>query len=342
MATLRQIANSLERSMKKWDYHKAINLSDNEAKTRDYLIEPVFNMLGYNKMDHYSHEFSLKYGAGKVKKVDMVITLRGKNPIILIECKKANSNLTKRNYNQLAEYFTKHKESKIGILTNGVVYEFYSIKWNNNQKLHDKPFLTFNLTDFSVADLEDLGKFHREQFDLKKIMKMVEERYFLDDFDAGLYKALYPPSDDLIKAIFTHMGGSRLTETVRKRIFKLINSISIEQALEKVRLKEGKNSQSGIVTTPEEIKASQIVKTILAMSSKIKNNDLDRVGFKDYKGQFKIIVDGMPSKQICYFVLNNYKNTITVNNKEFKLDSISSKEITRYKRFIIQEAIKVL
>jgi hypothetical protein len=138
------------------------------------------------------------------------------------------------------------------------------------------------------------------------------------------------------------MGGSRLTETVRKRIFKLINSISIEQALEKVRLKEGKNSQSGIVTTPEEIKASQIVKTILAMSSKIKNNDLDRVGFKDYKGQFKIIVDGMPSKQICYFVLNNYKNTITVNNKEFKLDSISSKEITRYKRFIIQEAIKVL
>ena len=128
MATLRQIANSLERSMKKWDYQKAIKLSDNEAKTRDYLIEPVFNMLGYNKMDHYSHEYSLKYGAGKVKKVDMVITLRGKNPIMLIECKKANSNLTKRNYNQLAEYFTKHKESKIGILTNGVVYEFYSIK----------------------------------------------------------------------------------------------------------------------------------------------------------------------------------------------------------------------
>ena len=62
----------------KWDYQKAIKLSDNEAKTRDYLIEPVFNMLGYNKMDHYSHEYSLKYGAGKVKKVDMVITLRGK------------------------------------------------------------------------------------------------------------------------------------------------------------------------------------------------------------------------------------------------------------------------
>ena len=342
MATLRQIASSLERSMQKWDYQKAIKLSDNETKTRDYLIEPVFNMLGYNKMDHYSHEFSLKYGAGKVKKVDMVITLRGKSPIMLIECKKANSNLTKRNYNQLAEYFTKHKESKVGILTNGVVYEFYSVKWNNNQQLHDKPFLTFNLNDFTAADLEDLAQFHREKFDVKRVMNMVEERYFLDDFDAGLYKALYPPSDDLIKAIFTHMGGTRLTETLRKRIFKLINSISLEQALEKVRLKEGKNSQSGIVTTPEEIKASQIVKTILAMSSKIKNDELDRVGYRDYKGQFKIVVDDMPSKQICYFVINNYKNTITIGSKEFELETISSKEITKYKRFIIQEAVKVL
>lgn len=342
MATLRQIASSMERSMQKWDYQKAIQLSDNETKTRDYLIEPVFNMLGYNKMDHYSHEFSLKYGTGKVKKVDMVITLRGKNPIMLIECKKANSNLSKRNYNQLAEYFTKHKESKIGILTNGVIYEFYSVKWNDSQQLHDKPFLTFDLNNYSAAELEDLAQFHREQFDIKKIMKMVEERYFLDDFDAGLYKALYPPSDDLIKAIFTHMGGTRLTETLRKRIFKLVNSIALEQALEKVRLKEGKNSQSGIVTTPEEIKASQIVKTILAMSTKIKNDDLDRIGYRDYKGQFKIIVDDMPSKQICYFVLNSYKTVIVINNQEYALEAVSSKEITKYKRLIIQEAVKVL
>lgn len=342
MATLRQIASSMERSMQKWDYQKAIKLSDNETKTRDYLIEPVFNMLGYNKMDHYSHEFSLKYGTGKVKKVDMVITLRGKNPIMLIECKKANSNLSKRNYNQLAEYFTKHKESKIGILTNGVIYEFYSVKWNDSQQLHDKPFLTFDLNNYSAAELEDLAQFHREQFDIKKIMKMVEERYFLDDFDAGLYKALYPPSDDLIKAIFTHMGGTRLTETLRKRIFKLVNSIALEQALEKVRLKEGKNSQSGIVTTPEELKASQIVKTILAMSTKIKNDDLDRIGYRDYKGQFKIIIDDMPSKQICYFVLNSYKTVIVINNLEYALDAVSSKEITKYKRLIIQEAVKVL
>ena len=57
MATVKQIGSFLEKSFEKWDYKRAIRLSDNESQTRDYLIEPFFNLLGYNKMDHYSHEF---------------------------------------------------------------------------------------------------------------------------------------------------------------------------------------------------------------------------------------------------------------------------------------------
>ena len=68
MPTKRQIASFLYKSINKWDYNRAIKLSDNETKTRDYLIEPLLNMLGYNKMDHYSHEFSLKYSSRNVKK----------------------------------------------------------------------------------------------------------------------------------------------------------------------------------------------------------------------------------------------------------------------------------
>ena len=78
------------------------------------------------------------------------------------------------------------------------------------------------------------------------------------------------------------------------------------------------------------------------MSSKIKNHDLDRITYKDYKGQFKIIIDNMPSKQICFFIINKYKNNLVVGDKEFQLSSISSKEITKYKRFIIKEAVKHL
>ena len=97
MATIKQIGNLLEKSFSKWEYIKAIKLSENESQTSDYLIEPFFNLLGYNKMEHYSHEFSLKFAKGSVKKVDMVITLNRKTPIMLIECKRSTSNLTDTN-----------------------------------------------------------------------------------------------------------------------------------------------------------------------------------------------------------------------------------------------------
>lgn len=36
----RQIANKIEKSLKEWDYSKAIKFSNDETKTRDYLVEP--------------------------------------------------------------------------------------------------------------------------------------------------------------------------------------------------------------------------------------------------------------------------------------------------------------
>ena len=48
LATLKQIGNLLDKSFSKCDYLKQLNLG-NESQTRDYLIEPFFNLLGYDK-----------------------------------------------------------------------------------------------------------------------------------------------------------------------------------------------------------------------------------------------------------------------------------------------------
>ena len=291
MPSNKQIGNQLEKLFSKWDYQKAIKLSDNESKTRDYLIEPFFNMLGYNKMDHYSHEYGLRFGKGSVKKVDMVVTINGKNPIMLVECKKSTSNLSAANQKQLAKYYDNHKESKLGILTNGIVYEFYAVKWNDDKKLCEKPFLVFDLKDFTRADLDDIANFHIQTFDVKNILEMSEEKYFLDDFNAALTKTLFPVSDELIKAVYQNMGGKRLTDKIQKRLSNLINSFSLQNSVEKIKAMEGKSSASGIYTTAEELKAYQIIKTILVMNPKIKPHS-DRIGYKDYKGQFKIVFVG--------------------------------------------------
>ena len=55
-------------------------------------------------MDDYLHEFVADMGDKRGKKVDMAITVSGKNPDILVECKKATSHLTDANFRQLNEY----------------------------------------------------------------------------------------------------------------------------------------------------------------------------------------------------------------------------------------------
>ena len=135
------------------------------------------------------------------------------------------------------------------------------------------------------------------------------------------------------------MGGGRMTDKISHRIYSLINSISLSEALEKIKISESKDSSSGILTTAEELKAIDIIKTVLAMSSKINNNDVDRIGYRDYKGMFKIIVDNMPSKEVCYLKLNSNKKSIVINKEEFPLENVSARSLTKYKNKLVNSAL---
>ena len=337
-----QIARKLKKQFDKWDYNKAIKLSDSEAATRDYLIEPFFNILGYVKMDDYTHEFSLPVGKGKVKKVDMVITLAGKNPTILIECKKAGANLTSGNFNQLSEYFKTQISSKIGILTNGLVYKFYSSSLDDKRILNTVPFLTFDLTDFNSSDIDNLVSFNRNTIDIATILDEAEGQYFLERFDDGLYKTLLSPSRDFVKSVFTNMGGKVLTEKNYTRIFELINSISLSDALERVKVTEASNSKTGTITTAKEIKGFNIIKTIIGMSSKIKSSDLDRISYQDKKYHFNIIVDGSIRNSICKLVFTDKGNIIEVDGTKFEIEKVTTQEIIKYKTALINSVYKLL
>ena len=170
---------------------------------------------------------------------------------MLIECKRSTSNLTDTNRKQLAEYFHNHKESKLGILTNGIVYEFYSVMWNDSKKLSNYPFMVFDLRDFTRADLEDIANFHLQVFNTQDILKISEEKYFLDDFNNALTQTLYPAGDELIKLVFQKMNGKRITEKISEKLSNLINSVSLQNSIKKIKVLEGEKSSTGIYTTAD-------------------------------------------------------------------------------------------
>ena len=93
---------------------KGINNSQNETTTRDFLIHPFLDLLNYDRIDDYTHEVTADLGGKQGKKVDVAITLGGKNPVILIECKKSTLNLNDNHYRQLREYCMDITTAKIG------------------------------------------------------------------------------------------------------------------------------------------------------------------------------------------------------------------------------------
>ena len=100
MANLQQISKELKKSLSSFDLAKAINSSDNEAKTRMYLVEPFFEILRFNRgfdNGNLVPEYDADFANLKGKKVDYAILFKGK-PEILIEVKKASIKLTTKKH----------------------------------------------------------------------------------------------------------------------------------------------------------------------------------------------------------------------------------------------------
>ena len=338
---LKQITNQLKKSFDNWDFNKAINHSNDETQTRDNLIHPFFNILNYSKLDDYTHEYISDMGDKKGRKVDIAITLGKKEPLILVECKSATAKLNDNHFRQLNEYCLYSPSAKVGVLTNGIIYNFYTVNQKEKKGLNSKPFFTFDLTNYDNSQLEMLALFNRQSIEINEIIQEAEDAYFLDNFDNALFKTLVE-TDDLVKLIFKNMGGLRATEKALSQIKGLVNSISIKTALDRIIQKEISESNSGIITTAEEIKAYNVIKTILAMSSKIKAADLERISYRDLKNSFLIIVDDKQTKNICSLVFKEKLKAIDINGNRFELDDVTVTSITKLKKELTESALSNL
>ena len=79
------------------------------------------------------------------------------------------------------------------------------------------------------------------------------------------------------------MGAQRVSPQLKEQVAELVNSMSIKAAAEACFKPVSRSS--GIVTTDEELKGYNIIRTILAMSSKIKDDQMS-IPIPDYKGFF--------------------------------------------------------
>ena len=68
--------------------------------------------------------------------------------------------------------------------------------------------------------------------------------------------------------------------------------------------------------------------------------DLDRINYRDYKDSFKILIDDNQRKSICSIEITKTKKFLCVRNNRHEINSISVGELTKFKKEIVESAIK--
>jgi len=311
-----------------------------EEATKNAFIMPFLQSLGYDVFNptEVVPEFVADLGIKKGEKIDYAIFKDGK-PILLVECKHWAQNLDLHD-GQLLRYFHVSK-AKFGLLTNGIVYRFYSDLVEAN-KMDEKPFLEFNVAEIKDNQVEELKKFHKSYFDAESIVNTASELKFSNELKQILHQELNSPSPEFVKYFAKQVYPSIVTAKVLEQFTNLIKKSAqqyisdlITERLKSALTKENESNSPAetivtepvkntdedsnkIVTTEIELEGFMIVKTILRQKIELK-----RIAYRDAQSYFAILLDDNNRKTICRLYLNGGKKYFVVldeNKKEVKTE----------------------
>ncbi len=297
------------------------SLATTEEGTKTSLILPFLQTLGYDAFDPrvVVPEFTADVGTKKGEKVDYAVKRDGV-VIMLLEAKAVGATLDGKKAGQLHRYFHNIESAKIGILTDGVVYQFFTDLERPNI-MDEKPFMTFDFTAIEAPLVNELKKLCNDCFDVDIALASAQELKYLRQFKKLVAEELASPSDELVKlfAKQVHTGNiwANLLDGFRERIKTAFehhvndiinarlqgamqpNAYPIKPLGEELELAEAPKLENSVVTTEEEIEGYLVVKAILREIS-----DPARVVMRDTMSYCGILLDDTNRKPICRLHFN--------------------------------------
>lgn len=305
-----------------------------EEATKNALVMPFISALGYDVFNpkEVVPEFTADIGTKKGEKVDYAI-MNDEEAIILIECKKADSDLCQENINQLYRYFTV-TNARIAILTNGICYKFYSDLEETN-KMDNIPFLELDLANPKPNALAEVKKMAKEDFDVEHMLSTASDLKYTSEIKKILLSQSESPDEEFVCFFFKRaVQGSRFTPAMKEQFTRLVTkafqqflsdkvSDRLRSALETENEKdstvndagEDKDSDqekaidNGIVTTEEELEGYNIVRAIAT-----KSIAPTRVVHRDTKSYMGILLDDNNRKPICRLWFNSGQKYLGIFN----------------------------
>jgi len=309
---------------------------------------PFIQCLGYDVFNPVEvvPEFISDIGIKKGEKIDYAIMKDGQ-VTILIECKHWAQNLDLHD-GQLLRYFNVSK-AKFSILTNGIQYRFYTDLEEPN-KMDEKPFFEFDITEMKDIQVEELKKFHKSYFEIDKIVATASDLKYTKEIKSILINELKNPSPVFVKFFINQVYNGKATERVLIQFTELVKASAqqvisdiitdrLKTALKENETKSAEEAQAAAAViadniqeieakkepTQEELESFYIIKSFLRQKI-----DIKRLSFRNNQTYFAIVLDDTNRKTICRLYIRGNKKYIGVFNtdkKEIKTDIKSIDEI---------------
>lgn len=309
-----------------------------EEATKTAFVMPFIAALGYNVFDptEVTPELVADVGTKKGEKVDYAILVDGK-PIILFECKWCGSNLDNENASQLYRYFSV-TAARFGVLTNGIIYRFFSDLENQNV-MDAKPFLELNMLDIKEPIVEEVKKFSKSAFQLDAILATASDLKYMREIRRIIEDQMNEPSEDFVKFFASQVYSGKLTQTVReqfalitKKTFKQFINDKINERLnialaseaatsvdksqqqpDSSKVENGKDEvkDSKTVTTQDELDGYYILRTILRDVV-----DANRISIRDTINYCGVVIDASPRKTVARLYFNGPEKFIGIFDEQ--------------------------
>lgn len=301
-----------------------------EEATKNAFIMPFIQLLGYDVFNPLEvvPEMDCDISKKKGEKIDYAIMKDGE-PVMLIECKHWKQDLNLHD-TQLARYFVSSK-ARFGVLTNGVVYRFYTDldKVNIMDKL---PFLEIDVEKVKDSQIEELKKFHKSYFEVENIISSASELKYMSELRNVIKSEFQTPTPDFVKFLAKRVYQGTITQKILDQFSELVkrsislyvndvisdrlnvaikstesNEVKTEVQPEIPQEIENDDDDKKIVTTEEELEGFYIVKSILRQFI-----DAERIAYRDVQSYFGILIDDNNRKPVCRLYFNSTKKYIGI------------------------------
>jgi predicted type IV restriction endonuclease len=217
--------------------------AQSEEATKQFLILPFLQFLGYDPLDpdEVLPEADASFSDKFKNRVDYAIC-KENTPVIAVEAKKVGS-LSEANRGELKGYYNAVPSVKLGILTDGLIYQLYSDTEEENL-MDNEPFASVDLAQVAQEQITDdafdaLMKVRRDTFNPEDIGADARRKIFIAAYVETLAKAFRDPDERFVRTLMdmANIEGRRMPRLVEEHtlyISEAMNTFFDKKLLERV------------------------------------------------------------------------------------------------------------